>query len=436
VRAWRRLILAISVLAAPAAGTAAGPLPSPLTLEQALALADDAHPDLALAQARLAAHRARLDQARAFDGVRSSLELTAQTVNPSTEANFDLTDDSRARLLLQKRLYDFGYSRALTRAARGELASRELSYLDVRQGRRLEIMARYFDVLLADLRYAVDTEAMTVAYLAFDRGRERHRLGQLSDLDLLELEHRYQENRLKRTESQKRQVSSRQQLAHTLNRPDERPGELATPELPGNERELPVYEPLLQAALERNPVLAALRAETEAARATVAAERARRKPVVSAELEAGRWARELQSRDDFRAALTLRVPIYDGGEEKATIAAAEAALGEREARFARAELELRQTVLDLVQELETLKVAREVAKVRTSYRDLYLDRSRALYELEVRTDLGDAQTRNSEAQWLAAQVEFRLALVWARIEALTGALAAGAAKTESQEKQP
>jgi len=81
-----------------------------------------------------------------------------------------------------------------------------------------------------------------------------------------------------------------------------------------------------------------------------------------------------------------------------------------------------QTVLDLVQELENLKVERNAAKVRTNYRDLYLDRSRALYELEVNSDLGDAMTRVTEAQWLAAQVEFRLALAWARLDALTGDL--------------
>jgi hypothetical protein len=67
-------------------------------------------------------------------------------------------------------------------------------------------------------------------------------------------------------------------------------------------------------------------------------------------------------------------------------------------------------------------VERNAAKVRTAYRDLYLDRSRALYELEVKSDLGDAMTRVTEAQWLAAQVEFRLALTWARIDALTGDL--------------
>ena len=110
-------------------------------------------------------------------------------------------------------------------------------------------------------------------------------------------------------------------------------------------------------------------------------------------------------------------------------------LHEQEARMARAELDLRQTVLDLVQEAETRKVERAAAQVKIGYRDLYLDRSRALYELEVRTDLGDAMTQMTTAQWEAAQAEFRLALTWAKIDALTGQLLPGhQMETKPQEK--
>ncbi len=70
--------------------------------------------------------------------------------------------------------------------------------------------------------------------------------------------------------------------------------------------------------------------------------------------------------------------------------------------------------------------------MRQNYRDLYLDRSRALYELEVRTDLGDAMARSTEAQWLAAQADYRLLLAWARLDALTGSNTVADEKGESQ----
>ncbi len=75
-----------------------------------------------------------------------------------------------------------------------------------------------------------------------------------------------------------------------------------------------------------------------------------------------------------------------------------------------------------MQEAETDKIERKAAEIKISYRDLYLDRSRALYELEVRTDLGDAMTQMTEAQWEATRAKYRLALTWAKIDALTGHL--------------
>ncbi len=425
-RRWRRagpwfgLLLAGAVQAGEPAASAA--LPSPLTLEQALALAEAAHPDLDRARARLKAAQAGLDQAESTNGARAFIEITPQWVQPSLRVDDELINDSRARFLLSKRLYDFGRTASLGEAARADIAAREQSLLDTRQARRLDILARYLDVLLADLRYAVDNESMAHQYVNFDKSRERQRLGQISDVDLLELESRYQEAFIVRTRSQKRQAQSRLALAIALNRPDELPADLILPRFPDNDREVPDIKALLGNALQKNPALLALREETEGARAQVAAERARRYPVLSAEGEAARYEREFISRDDLRATLNLRLPLWQGGEDRAAIALALARLHEQEARQRRAELDLRQTVLDLVQDLESLKIERNAAKLRSGYRDLYLDRSRALYELEVKSDLGDAMTRVTEAQWLAAQVEFRLALTWARLDALTGEL--------------
>ena len=423
---WQRAgacfgLLLIGVVRAAEPVTSAA-LPSPLSLEQALAFAEAAHPDLDRAHARLQAAQAGLDQAESTNGVRAFIDLTPQWVQPSLRSDGDLVNDSRARFLLSKRLYDFGRTASLGDAARADIAARELTLLDTRQARRLDILTRFLDVLLADLRYAVDSEAMAHQYVNFDKSRERQRLGQLSDVDLLELEQRYQEALVLRTRSQKRQAQSRMQLAIALNRPDALPAELALPPLPGNNREVPEHKILLEQVLRKNPALVALRQETEAARAQLAAERARRYPVLSAEGEAARYEREFVSRDDLRATLNLRIPLWQGGEDRAAIALALARLHEQEARLRRAELDLRQAVLDLVQDLEALKIERNAARLRTSYRDIYLDRSRALYELEVKSDLGDAMTRITEAQWLAAQVEFRLALAWARLDALTGDL--------------
>ena len=62
-------------------------------------------------------------------------------------------------------------------------------------------MRSFFDVILADLQYARDNEAMAGAYIDADRARDRHELKRLSDVDLLQLEAAYQEALQLRTES-------------------------------------------------------------------------------------------------------------------------------------------------------------------------------------------------------------------------------------------
>ena len=81
-------------------------------------------------------------------------------------------------------------------------------------------------------------------------------------------------------------------------------------------------------------------------------------------------------------------------------------------------------------ELELLKVEQQTARTRSDYRDLYLDRSRALYEMEAQVTLGDAMTKMTEAQWRAAKVEFDLAIAWARLDAMRATLI-----TEPNEKK-
>ena len=60
--------------------------------------------------------------------------------------------------------------------------------------------------------------------------------------------------------------------------------------------------------------------------------------------------------------------------------------------------------------------------MRGDYRELYLDRSRALYELEVKTDLGDAMTEITAVNLDRARAEFAWLMTLAELDALRGRL--------------
>lgn len=241
------------------------PLPDPLTLEQALELADAAHPTLELAAARRDGQAASLAGVVAESSTRVDVAGELRAAEPSRRSLDRSTNDSSARLLVRKRLYDFGYTAASTRAAELRLSGSERAYLDARQERRLEIMERYFDVLLADLAYARDNEAMATAFVDLDKARDRAELGQVSDVALLALEAAYQETRRQRGVAANRQRLTRAQLATALNRPGELPANLVMPSEPDTAQPSPEFEILVTEVLAGNPRLQGLQAELAAA---------------------------------------------------------------------------------------------------------------------------------------------------------------------------
>ena len=125
------------------------------------------------------------------------------------------------------------------------------------------------------------------------------------------------------------------------------------------------------------------------------------------------------------AGLVLEVPLLTGGARDAAVAEAWAELRSNQAQLAATEHALRQQVLNLWLRLGNLQKKLEALKVRGDYRELYLDRSRALYELEVKTDLGDAMTEISAVRLDIAHAEFEWMMAQAELAALAGRLLHG-----------
>ncbi len=219
---------------------------------------------------------------------------------------------------------------------------------------RLEVMQRFFDVLLADLSFARDNEAMAVAYVQFDRANARAELGQFSPLRVAELEAEYQLIRRQRAASEAAQRLTRSLLAQAIGRPKELPRELIAPERPAAPPRLPELEQVVDNALQHND-----------------------------------WLRRLRQ---------------EGGEAAGAVLA----------------MEVRQQALELLTRLELLRVMAEQAHSESAWRDLKLDESRTLYELEAAADLGFSMSQQTRARRDEEQVAFCQALTMAELDALQG----------------
>lgn len=397
------------------------PLPSPLSLAQALAIADQAHPDRLLADAALEQARARYRQAGAVDDIELGFTAELRAIDPSETAYYQTHNDSLARLNLSKQLYDFGRTARSQEAAEAALDSRQWALQSVRQQRRLEVMQRFFAVLLADLKYARDNEALSTAYISYDRAANRQELGKASDIEVMELESLYQQSRRQMIISRNQQRITRSQLAISLNRPNDLPADLEIPdlEIAPVEQELDAW---VEQVLLENPHLRSLRAEVEAASKQLQASEAEDNPVLRGELEAATYKRELGGRNPLTAALIFELPLYTGNRTDAKAAEQRALLQQKEAELAAYKLQLHQQVLDIWMQLDQLQQQSEELQITADYRDLYLDRSRTLYEMDMQTDLGDSMGKIADIQWQRAQNRYDTLLLQARLKALAGRL--------------
>jgi len=173
--------------------------------------------------------------------------------------------------------------------------------------------------------------------------------------------------------------------------------------------------------MAKNPRVQILQAQVAAADARLASIRAESNPTVNADVYAGSYSRFSNTRDDYSAGLVFNIPLYQGGRVDARVARELAQKERTAAELDKLKLDLADTLLVTLQEIEWLRgSSRSAADKQIEYRDWALERTRAEYELELKTNLGNSMAETQMAQLRRKQVEYRLALALARLEALSG----------------
>ena len=418
---WRCLQFLIAMTATPVLAEAEPKaLPEPLTLEYVLSQSDVDHPDNIMAKSLVNQSEASKNSVEALSGIQSRIEGRIRWVEPASGFADQDSDDHYFGLSATKRLYDGGFSQANIASARASLVKQQQLLIDHQAQHRISLMQAYFNVILADLAYARDNELMAVSFVRLDRAKDRNALGQLADVDLLKAENTYHVARSKRYASDVGRRFSRSHLANLLNRPGELSATLVKPSLGVLKRALPDVEALQKQVLDSNPRVLALRQALEASRQLLVAARARNKPKIDVQIQAGAYSREFRSSDRFRGGLLFELPLTDAGLVDAEIVKQQAAFFSAQAGLRKAEMDVQHQVLELWQSMYVIQAQRDEANIYSEYRDLALDKARGLYELDVASDLGDSLALIPDAIRKTAQSDYDLALAWAKMNALLG----------------
>ncbi|MBT3429460.1 MAG: TolC family protein [Proteobacteria bacterium] len=398
------------------------PLPEPLRLTDALRLGATAHPEIMMAESGVNAAKINLGKVDSSYGFDAFVELQPRLSSRAASDDVNFNDDSRYGLVVKKRLTDFGRTESRKEAARSDVAANEAHFVTRRDRHMLNIMRSFFAVILADHAYQALNERLAIDYFRYTRMAERRdRFEQYSDLEVAEQEAAYRKVYVARHRADLERRQRRHALALRLGRPGELSSELLMPDLSAYQvREIPEYNDVVEQVIVNSSILNTHRASVASAQAKVEVAEKLNSPVLSADFEAREYHdSSFSSRDRYRLNLKFMMPLFNGTRTRdSEVALAENALVQEQAELLAAEYLVREDVMTLISNLLVNRAAAVAAEADETYRGYYQDRSRAMYEMEMRSDLGDAQAAAAEALLEVTRVDFEQALLWAQMDAL------------------
>ena len=400
----------------------ADPLPEPLTFESALdAARNPAHFDLVQIEQQLQALRAELGIKQGEYGFSVDLKGRFREIGTSDFAlPGDDDGDNAASLIVSKPLYDFGLQSSRESYLTLQLQALEHQKQLLIERRRLEIMQRYFAVLNADNNFISENEALAIGFIRYDNAVEDQELGLVPEIEVLRLQSEYELVRQKRSLAVHQQRLTRAMLAEVMGYPDQLSSDLEIPQIDA-QRNLPDdLEAMVAQALTHSPEARLANARARAAQAAIGIAESSNNPSLDLELEVSSYERESRLRDDWRASLYLEIPIYSAASsEKIDLAQAKHRIALADQQQSQSQLRLE--VLELWQKIQQAQLKIQGHVIEQDYRERYLDRSRAEYELEFKTDLGDSMVLYSRSNSQRLQSLYAYELAYQRLAALLGA---------------
>ena len=396
-------------------------LPQPLSLNDVLSLPVNNIPQIQLETQKSRQTQAEYQQQLAENDLLIDIDLTLQKFEPLSKINDSKRDDNQAKIKFKKNIFDFGRSEWDKKSLSLENQAEKLNhqYLIIQQ--KIERMRLFFEVILADTNYDVVNEKMAIDFVRFNNAEEKVKVGQVSDVDLAQLQSQYFASRYQRQLVENQQRLTRANLAINLNFPAALPDELLMPNLILLiEKQLPNYELFIQKMLQSHLKLQSLKKRTEATKYRINKAKTENNPLLYGHAEVAHFSRKINSRSKWVAGITLNIPISQGSRHQSAIAIQQASFQQHQASIFAMKRQLRQQAIESWLKLKSLKSQQATIKVQEEYRELYFDRSQALYELELKSDIGDAMVQNTRIEYNKLKNIYLRAVTMAKLLLLMG----------------
>ena len=443
---WRvARLVALAALLAPVA-LSAQPAPQPLSLTEALRLAERGNPRFR--QSANDVDVAEAQRRQAYGGYFPSLSLTmgfngngSQTLTGEDDFGNPIRGDRRTirsssaqqGLQLNMTLFDGGARERRIGAAKENVRAAEADVTSQRAQLHAEVAAQYFRVQAAQARLALEERLLAAAREQLDAAERRYRIAAANREDVLgaEADAARAEAQLEtaRGDVQKAMLALRERIGLETSQPF-----VLTDSIPRPAADVALdADSLVRLAGARHPTLAAAQARTDAAHATARAARGVRWPSIAATASFSRSDRasdygafgdvDPRGTQGYGFGLQTSLPFFDRFQTGASIAQADAtaedARQQLRAERLRVEQEVRAATIDVENARRALRLGERAAALSRERVEL----ARARYEAGA-LDFVQYQTvvrSSAEAERQEADARLQLALAWVTLQQRLGA---------------
>ncbi len=392
-------------------------LPNPLTLGDALKLTKNQNLDEQQQHINISLDRVKLDSYQ--DAYKPKVDLDLQLARRANENSG--TNNSHAFVKINQVLFDQNTNIGQN-TARSNLESTQFQLQQLKKDKTTQVMRAFFDVILSDMRYETVLERLAISAIREGRVKDDFDTKDASEVELLEKQTQTQLDVSKRIEAESLQITTRAKLAQLLNITYEnRPDDLVRPNLKHFfENELGEFEIWQKKILNSNPDLDELERELVSLKQQINSEKNNKEIVISSNARLGEQAYQRDKNGKWRVGLNFVMPLGQSYSQKRKITELSLKIKQKKLSIDQLKQNLNQRALSLWLELKTLKQLQKALTVELDYRDLYLERARANYEMEIKSDIGHAMTNLTDSEWKLAKNEFNYVVTLTQLRQLAG----------------
>ncbi|WPE16882.1 TolC family protein [Candidatus Thioglobus autotrophicus] len=336
-------------------------------------------------------------------------------------SNYDSAiNNSHAFIYLKKTLYNQAIE--IGKNAQLDTINEEnLSLQQLQQDKSIRLMRSFFDIILADLSYETALQKLAISAIREGRVQDDYDIQSASEVALLEKQVDTQISQIHRIRAESKQIQTRAKLAQLLNISyEDRPDDVVMPNYKSLfKKELAEFS-YYQKKLTDNLKLKQLKQSLSAIGRQISQQKDNLGVVINSSARVGEQGYQREKNGQWRAGIQLSMPFGTDAKQDSEISQLMIQSKKKQLEIEQLQQDLLGEALDHHLNLSALRQIHKALIVELDYRDLHLEKARASYEMEIKSDIGNAMANYTDSERKLAENEFNYVITLKKLHHLIG----------------